>query len=70
MAKFYQGMVMAAIVLSAGIIGQFDSADERSIREEIYADAVRHDPSPDQHQSSLDAKTAMLRPGEAGNHYP
>lgn len=69
MAKFYQGLVMAAIVLSAGIIGQIDAADEMSRQQEKYAEAIRYQPIQDQEQN-LEGKTAMAHLDERGNQFP
>lgn len=39
MTKLYQGILMAAIILSAGIIGQIDAAEEKAARQENNAEA-------------------------------
>lgn len=69
MTRFYQGIVMAAIILSAGIIGQMDMAKEMNMKLESHAEAVRHEQA-DQQLQRPETRTAMIRLNERDNYFP
>ncbi|ACM19580.1 hypothetical protein Geob_1220 [Geotalea daltonii FRC-32] len=70
MTRFYQGIVMAAVILSAGIIGQIDAANEMNMKLENHAEARRQEQATVRQQQPPEMKTAMAGLNEKDNHFP
>lgn len=58
MIRFYQGIVMAVVVLSAGIIGQMDAAQEMERKQQLRAEGVHQEQQVERHPT-VPVKTAM-----------
>ncbi|GAB7024839.1 hypothetical protein [Geotalea toluenoxydans] len=69
MTRFYQGIVMAAVILSAGIIGQIDAANEMNMKRQIHAEAAHYEQA-DRQLLRPEIKTAMATLNEKDNHFP
>ncbi|WP_243372204.1 hypothetical protein [Geotalea sp. SG265] len=68
MTRFYQGIVMATIILSAGIIGQIDAANEMNMKREAAAEAAHYE-QVDRQLQTPEVKTAMAGV-ERGEQFP